>query len=121
MPTLTDPQLLRSDAYVDGAWTPAGAGGTIPVSNPATGEILAQVANLEPGDARAAIEAAAAAFPAWSAKTAKERAAVLRRWFELIMAAQEDLAQLMTALQGKPLADTRGEVAYGASFFVWFA
>ncbi len=91
------------------------------MTNPATGETLAEVADLDAADARAAIEAAAAAFPAWAAKTAKERAAILRKWFELIMAAQEDLAQLMTAEQGKPLAETRGEVAYGASFIEWFA
>jgi succinate-semialdehyde dehydrogenase / glutarate-semialdehyde dehydrogenase len=121
MPTLTDPELKRADAYVDGAWTRAVAGKTFAVRNPATGEILAEVADLEPADARAAIEAAAAAFPAWAAKTAKERAAILRVWFGLIMAAQEDLAQLMTAEQGKPLAETRGEVAYGASFIEWFA
>jgi len=118
---LADPKLLRSDAYIDGVWTPAGAGKTFAVLNPATGETLAEVADLEPADVRAAIEAAAAAFPAWAAKTAKERAAVLRVWFNLIMAAQEDLAQLMTAEQGKPLAETRGEVAYGASFIEWFA
>src|SRR5271154_4200359 len=111
VPTLTDHKLLRSDAYVDGAWTRAGTGKTFAVRNPATGEILAEVADLEPADARTAIEAAAAAFPAWGAKNAKERAAVLRTWFNLIMAAQEDLAQLMTAEQGKPLAETRGEVA----------
>ena len=121
MLTLADPKLLRSEAYVDGVWTKAGAGKTFPVRNPATGETLAEAADLEPADARAAIEAAAAAFPAWAAKTAKERAAVLRVWFNLIMAAQEDLAQLMTAEQGKPLAETRGEVAYGASFIEWFA
>jgi succinate-semialdehyde dehydrogenase / glutarate-semialdehyde dehydrogenase len=121
MPTLTDPELKRGDAYVDGAWTRAVAGKTFAVRNPATGEILAEVADLEPADARAAIEAAASAFPAWAAKTAKERAAILRVWFGLIMAAQEDLAQLMTAEQGKPLAETRGEVAYGASFIEWFA
>jgi succinate-semialdehyde dehydrogenase/glutarate-semialdehyde dehydrogenase len=121
MPTLTDPRLLRADAYVDGAWTKGGAGARFAVRNPATGETLAEVADLEPADARAAIEAAAAAFPAWAAKTAKERAAVMRTWFGLIMAAQEDLAQLMTAEQGKPLAETRGEVAYGASFIEWFA
>jgi len=98
MPPLTDPRLLRAEAYVDGAWIRAGAGGTFAVRNPATG-----------------------VTPAWSAKTAKERATVLRTWFGLIMAAQEDLAQLMTAEQGKPLAETRGEVAYGASFIEWFA
>ena len=121
MPPLTDPRLLRADAYIDGAWTKAGAGKTFAVRNPASGDTLAEVADLDPADARAAIEAAAAAFPAWAARTAKERAAVLRDWFGLIMAAQEDLAQLMTAEQGKPLAETRGEVAYGASFIEWFA
>ena len=121
MPKLTDATLLRSEAFIDGAWTKAGAGGTFPVLNPATGETLAEVANLDAADARGAIEAAAAALPAWSAQTAKSRAAILRKWFELIMAAQEDLAQLMTAEQGKPLAETRGEVAYGASFIEWFA
>jgi succinate-semialdehyde dehydrogenase / glutarate-semialdehyde dehydrogenase len=121
MPTLFDPALLRADAYVDGAWTAAGAGQRFAVTNPATGETLAEVADLDAADARAAIEAAAAALPAWSARTAKDRAQILRKWFDLIMAAQEDLARLMTAEQGKPLAETRGEVAYGASFIEWFA
>ncbi|HEY1753289.1 MAG TPA: NAD-dependent succinate-semialdehyde dehydrogenase [Caulobacteraceae bacterium] len=121
MLTLADPKVLQRDAYVDGAWVPAGAGGRFAVHNPATGETLAEVADLDAADARAAIEAAAAALSAWSARTAKDRAAVMRKWFELIMAAQEDLAQLMTAEQGKPLAETRGEVAYGASFLEWFA
>ena len=121
MLTLADPKVLQRDAYVDGAWTPAGSGQRFTVRNPATGEALVEVADLDAADARAAIEAAAAAFPAWAAQTAKQRAAVLRKWFELIMAAQEDLAQLMTAEQGKPLAETRGEVAYGASFIEWFA
>ena len=116
---LDDPALLRAEAYVDGGWTPAAA--RFPVANPATGETLAEVADLGRADARAAIEAAARAFPAWSARTAKDRAGVLRGWFGLIMAAQEDLARLMTAEQGKPLAETRGEVAYGASFIEWFA
>jgi len=121
MLTLADPKVLQRDAYVDGVWTPAGSGQRFTVTNPATGEALAEVADLDAADARAAIEAAAAAFPAWSQQTAKQRAAVLRKWFELIMAAQEDLAQLITAEQGKPLAETRGEVAYGASFIEWFA
>jgi succinate-semialdehyde dehydrogenase/glutarate-semialdehyde dehydrogenase len=121
MLTLADPKVLQRDAYVDGAWTPAGSGQRFTVRNPATGETLAEVADLDAADARAAVEAAAAAFPLWSRQTAKQRAAVLRKWFELIMAAQEDLAQLMTAEQGKPLAETRGEVAYGASFIEWFA
>jgi succinate-semialdehyde dehydrogenase/glutarate-semialdehyde dehydrogenase len=117
--TLDDPALKRVDAYVDGAWTPASA--RFAVTDPATGERLAEVADLGPTEARAAIEAAVRAFPAWSVKTAKERAALLRAWFGLVMAAQEDLARLMTAEQGKPLAETRGEVAYGASFIEWFA
>ena len=121
MLTLADPKVLQRDAYVDGEWTRAGSGRRFAVHNPATGEQLAEVADLDAADARAAIEAAAAAFPGWAAQTAKQRAAVLRKWFELIMAAQEDLAQLMTAEQGKPLAETRGEVAYGASFIEWFA
>src|SRR5579885_1035946 len=121
MLALKEPVLLRKDAYVDGAWVAAGAGKRFKVTNPANGEVIAEVADLDSADARAAIEAAAGAFPAWSAKTAKERAAILRQWFALIMAAQEDLAQLMTAEQGKPLAETRGEVAYGASFIEWFA
>jgi succinate-semialdehyde dehydrogenase/glutarate-semialdehyde dehydrogenase len=121
MLTLADPKVLQRDAYVDGVWTPAGAGKRFAVHNPATGETLAEAADLDADDARAAIEAAAVALPAWAAKTAKERAVILRRWFELVMAAQEDLAQLMTAEQGKPLAETRGEVAYGASFIEWFA
>ena len=118
---LTDPDLLRVDAYVDGVWTPAASGARFDVRNPATGETIAKVANLGAGDARLAIEAASRAMPAWRKRTAKDRAAVLRRWFELIMAAQDDLAQLMTAEQGKPLAESRGEVAYGASFIEWFA
>jgi len=119
MPTLADPKLLRADAYIDGAWV--GASKRFAVKNPATGETLAEVADLDAAGARAAIEAAERALPAWRALTAKARAVILRRWFELIMAAQEDLAQLMTAEQGKPLAETRGEVAYGASFIEWFA
>ena len=89
--------------------------------DPATAQVIARVADLDETDARRAIEAADRAMPAWRKRTAKDRAAVLRRWFELIMAAQEDLAQLMTAEQGKPLAEARGEVAYGASFIEWFA
>ena len=121
MLTLADPKVMQRDAYVDGAWTTAGGGGRFRVTNPATGDVLAEVADLDAADARHAIEAAAAAFPTWSAQTAKRRAVVLRKWFDLIMAAQDDLARLMTAEQGKPLAETRGEVAYGASFIEWFA
>jgi len=118
---LKDPQLLREAAYVNGAWVGADTGATFEVTNPATGAVLARVPDMLEGEARRAIEAAAAAWPAWAAKTAKERAAVLRKWFDLIMANQEDLAVIMTSEQGKPLAESRGEVAYGASFIEWFA
>ncbi len=119
--TLKDSALLRSDAYVDGGWQAAKSGERFEVRNPATHELLATVADMDEADADRAIAAAARAFPGWKAKTAKERAAILRNWFNLIMANQEDLARLMTAEQGKPLAETRGEVAYGASFIEWFA
>src|SRR5436190_9145082 len=118
---LKDPALIRAQAYVDGKWTDAGSGATFPVTNPATGEVIAELANLDDADVRKAIEAAHKALPAWRARTAKDRAGLMRRWFELIMANQEDLARLMTAEQGKPLGETRGEVAYGASFIEWFA
>ncbi|MBS0471015.1 MAG: NAD-dependent succinate-semialdehyde dehydrogenase [Proteobacteria bacterium] len=116
---LNDQTLLRPDSYIDGAWVPAAS--RFAVKDKATGEIIAEVADCGPAETRAAVEAAAEAWPAWRAKTAKERAALMRKWFELIMANQEDLARLMTAEQGKPLAETRGEVAYGANFIEWFA
>ena len=116
---LKDEALFKSAAYVNGAWTKSTK--TFAVTNPSTGEKLADVADLTGADTRAAIDAAQDAFPAWKKKTAKERAALLRKWFDLIMANQEDLAAIMTAEQGKPLAETRGEVAYGASFIEWFA
>jgi succinate-semialdehyde dehydrogenase/glutarate-semialdehyde dehydrogenase len=118
---LKDETLLRADAYVDGAFVGADSGDRFAVTNPATGETLAEVADFGASETQRAIEAASRAFPAWRAKTAKERAGLMRKWFELIMANQEDLARLMTAEQGKPLAETRGEVAYGASFIEWFA
>jgi len=118
---LSDSALLRDLSYVDGAWTPADSGARFAVTNPATGETVADVADFGEAETRRAIEAAYAALPAWRRKTAKERAIVMRKWFELIMGAQEDLARIMTAEQGKPLAETRGEVAYGASFIEWFA
>ena len=116
---LTDPKLFREACYIDGAWID-GAGGVISVDDPATGQEIGTVPRLGAADARAAIEAAARAFPAWRRKTAKERAAVLRRWFELMMANQDDLARLMTTEQGKPLTESRGEVVYAASFLEWF-
>lgn len=121
MTQLSDESLLKSEAYVDGAWSAAASGNRFTVTNPATGETITEVADLGEADTAAAIEAAHGAWPDWRTKTAKERAGLLRRWFELIMANQEDLARLMTMEQGKPLAETRGEVAYGASFIEWFA
>ena len=116
---LKDPKLFRTQCYIDGEWT--GNGRTFPVVNPATGAHVASVPDLGAPETRRAIEAAERAWPAWRAKTAKERAAILRKWFDLMMAAQEDLAQILTAEQGKPLAEARGEIAYGASFIEWFA
>ncbi|WP_348693472.1 NAD-dependent succinate-semialdehyde dehydrogenase [Duganella fentianensis] len=118
---LKDTSLLRQQAYVNGAWCDADNGATLAVHNPATGEQLGSVPLMGATETRAAIAAANAAWPAWRKKTAKERAAILRRWNDLILANAEDLAQLMTAEQGKPLAEARGEVAYGASFIEWFA
>jgi succinate-semialdehyde dehydrogenase/glutarate-semialdehyde dehydrogenase len=118
---LSDAKLFRQQCYVDGAWVDADGRGTIPVENPANGERLGTVPKMGAAETRRAIAAADAALPAWRAKTAKERAAILRKWFELMMANQEDLAQLMTAEQGKPLTESRGEIAYAASFIEWFA
>jgi succinate-semialdehyde dehydrogenase/glutarate-semialdehyde dehydrogenase len=118
---LGDPDLLRTRCLIDGHWTDADGGASFPVSDPATGELLAGVPSMGAAETRRAIEAADAALPAWRARTGKERAAVLRRWFDLMTAHAEDLARLMTAEQGKPLAEARGEVAYAASFVEWFA
>jgi succinate-semialdehyde dehydrogenase/glutarate-semialdehyde dehydrogenase len=118
--TLTDPKLFRQSCYVDGAWVNARAGATINVDNPATGEIVGTVPKFGAAETRDAIDAANRAFPEWRKKTAKERAAVLRRWFELMLANTEDLARLMTTEQGKPLVESRGEVAYAGAFLEWF-
>jgi succinate-semialdehyde dehydrogenase/glutarate-semialdehyde dehydrogenase len=118
---LADPRLFREQAYVDGKWCDADGGKRIQVTNPATGEVIGSVPNMGAEETRRAIAAADAAMPAWGAKTAKERAKVLRKWNDLMMENQEDLAQLMTAEQGKPLAESRGEIAYAASFIEWFA
>lgn len=118
---LKDRSLLCSQAYVDGAWVDASSGATFAVLDPADGSTLGEVPDMDVADVRRAIAAAEAAWPAWRAKTVKERAAVLRAWYDLILANQEDLARLMTAEQGKPLAEARGEVVYGASFVEWFA
>jgi len=118
---LKDPLLLREQCFIDGRWMAADAGGTLAVRNPATAETLGVIPNMGAGEARRAIEAAARALPAWAARTAKERAAVLRRWFDLMLEHQDDLAVLMTAEQGKPLAESKGEIGYAASFIEWFA
>ena len=113
--------LMREACYIDGAWVGADDGATITVDNPATGAVIGRVPKMGAAETRRAIEAANAALPAWRAKTGKERAALLRKWFELIMAHQEDIARIMPPEQGKPLAEAKGEVAYAASFIEWFA
>jgi len=118
---LKDSKLFRQQCYIDGAWADADDKSTVAVINPADGAVLGAVPKMGVAETRRAIAAANAAFPAWRAKTAKERAVILRRWFELMMTNQEDLAQIMTAEQGKPLAESRGEIAYAASFIEWFA
>jgi succinate-semialdehyde dehydrogenase/glutarate-semialdehyde dehydrogenase len=119
--SLTDPKLFKQSCYVDGAWVNARGGATISVDNPATGDIVGTVPKFGAAETREAIDAANRAFPAWRAKTAKERAAALRKWFELMLANTEDLAKLMTTEQGKPLAESKGEVAYAGAFLEWFA
>ncbi len=117
---INDISLFRQACYIDGDWIEPRSSDVINVDDPATGEIIGRVPKMGTAQVRQAIEAAARAFPAWRKRTAKERAAVLRRWFELIMSNQEDLAHLMTLEQGKPLVEARGEVAYAASFIEWF-
>lgn len=119
MPRLGDAALLRDRAYLNGEWV--GMAETFDVTNPADGVTIASVPNMGAREAQAAIDAAHAAFPAWSTKTAKERAAILRKWFELLILHVSDLAALITAEQGKPLPEAKGEVMYGASFVEWFA
>jgi succinate-semialdehyde dehydrogenase/glutarate-semialdehyde dehydrogenase len=116
---LNDPSLLKTDALINGQWV-AGAS-RFDVNDPATGKKLADVANLGPAEAEAAIAAANTAWGPWKAKTGKERSAILRKWFDLLMANLEDLGRIMTAEQGKPFAEAKGEVAYGASFVEWYA
>jgi succinate-semialdehyde dehydrogenase/glutarate-semialdehyde dehydrogenase len=118
---LKDMTLLKCQGFIDGQWVAADSGAVFAVTDPASGSKIVEVADMGVAETRRAIDAAARALPAWRAKTAKERGAVLRRWFELILAHTEDLALLMTTEQGKPLGEARGEVAYGASFLEWFA
>ena len=118
---LNDAKLFRQQAYIDGSWVDADSGQTIKVNNPATNEIIGSVPKMGAAETRRAIEAAEKALPAWRSLTAKERANKLRRWFELMIENQDDLARLMTIEQGKPLAEAKGEIAYAASFLEWFA
>ena len=117
---LKDSSLFRQQAYIDGTWVDADNGQTLKVNNPATNEIIGSVPKMGAAETRRAIEAADKALPAWRALTAKERANKLRRWFELMIENQDDLARLMTLEQGKPLTEARGEIAYAASFLEWF-
>ena len=116
---LNDASLLETRAYINGVWIKGDA--TFAVTNPATGEEVAQVTDCSVADVQDAIDGAYVAQKAWAAKTAKERAAVLRKWFELMMEAQDDLGTILCAEMGKPLAEAKGEIAYGASFLEWFA
>ncbi len=118
---LQDPDLLRRHCLIGGAWTPADDGATLSVHNPANGDLVGSVPAMGAVETRRAIDAAVTAWPAWRARPAKERAALLRRYFELLLAHTEDLAALMTLEQGKPLSEARGEVAYAASFIEWFS
>ncbi|AZV95004.1 NADP-dependent succinate-semialdehyde dehydrogenase [Kerstersia gyiorum] len=118
---LNDASLLRTQAYINGQWVNADSGKTFPVTNPADLSQIASVPSLGEAETDRAIQAAEQALPAWRAMTAKQRSALLRRWFELMMENQEDLARLLSLEQGKPLAESRGEIAYGASFIEWFA
>lgn len=118
---LTDKDLLKTGAYINGQWVASDGGDTLDVINPANGEVIAQVASCGTDETRRAIEAAQVAQIGWSRTPIKERSAILRRWFNLMMENQEDLAQILTAEQGKPLAEARGEIAYGASYIEWFS
>jgi succinate-semialdehyde dehydrogenase/glutarate-semialdehyde dehydrogenase len=120
MLNLKDPSLLRQQAYIDGEWCGASDGATVEVHNPATGEKIGTVPHMGAAETRRAIDAASAAWPAWRKKSAKERAAILRKWSDLMLENLEDLALLMTVEQGKPLAESKGEIGYAASFFEWF-
>ncbi|TAL88393.1 MAG: NAD-dependent succinate-semialdehyde dehydrogenase [Candidimonas sp.] len=118
---LQDTTLYRTQSYINGQWVAADDASTFTVDNPSTGAIIAKVSNLGAAETQRAIDAANKAQKAWRARTGKDRAAVLRRWFDLILANAEDLAQIMTLEQGKPIAESRGEIVYGASFVEWFA
>jgi succinate-semialdehyde dehydrogenase/glutarate-semialdehyde dehydrogenase len=118
---LSDPSLFREQGYVDGAWVDADGGGRVDVTDPATGHVVGTIPDMGATETRRAIEAANVAWSAWRAKTAKDRSAILRKWFELMMENQRDLGIIMTAEQGKPLTEAMGEVAYGASYVEFYA
>ncbi len=118
---LKDASLLKTQSYINGEWVNADSGATFDVIDPASGEVIAQVANLGAAETRRAIEAAEQAMQDWKKRTAKERSILLRKWFDLLMENQDDLAIIMTAEQGKALAESKGEIAYGASYIEWFA
>jgi succinate-semialdehyde dehydrogenase/glutarate-semialdehyde dehydrogenase len=118
---ISNKALFKTKAYINGKWVDSDEGATYSVNNPATGELIAKCASCGTAETRRAIKAAAAAMPAWRKRSAKDRASILRRWFNLMMENQEDLARIMTTEQGKPLAEARGEIAYGASYIEWFA
>ena len=121
VPALADPSLLRQQCYVNGQWLPADGGATMPVTNPATGKLIGTVPLMGAAETKRAIAAAAAAWPAWRARTAKERSAILRRWHDLQMQHRDDLALILTSEQGKPLAEAKGEIGSGAAYTEWFA
>ena len=121
MSQIKDSRLFRSDAYIGGSWVAASSGKSFEVENPADRSVLGSVADLEISQVREAIDAADASWPAWRAKTAKERATLLMRWYDLMLENQDDLAMIMTLEQGKPLTESRGEILYAASFIQWFA
>ncbi|WP_028295123.1 NAD-dependent succinate-semialdehyde dehydrogenase [Oceanobacter kriegii] len=118
---LQNSQLLVTKGLINGQWVDADDSTTVPVHNPANGELVAEVVNMGGAETKRAIEAAEAAFPAWSGKSSKERSDILEKWFDLVMANQDDLAAILTAEQGKPLFEAKGEIAYGASYIKWFA
>src|SRR5690606_10064789 len=118
---LKNPDLFRQQCYINGKWCDADSGATIEVTNPATGEVLGTIPKMGADETRRAIEAANEAWAEWRKMTAKQRAGILRRWFDLMLANTDDLALIMTAEQGKPLAESKGEIAYGAAYFEWYA
>ncbi|NLB30932.1 MAG: aldehyde dehydrogenase family protein, partial [Alcaligenaceae bacterium] len=121
MKDLSRQDLFKQQAYINGQWLDADSGETLNVTNPANGEVLGTIPNMGAAETHRAIEAAEKAQKLWRAKSAKERAVIMRNWFELVMENQDDLALIMTLEQGKPLAEARGEIAYGASYLEWYA